>query len=312
MNKNNKILALLLVALVTTYFANNYFEKYNSKSILKSNVLDVDSDNLNKIVVNSKNQVDTLIKENNDWFIVKDGKNLSARTSDLSTIINQLSNLKIDRLVSNSSGNWEKYELTDSLSTIVEIFESNNLSTKIYFGKTDLDNVNNSQNYNPGSQNQLPKSFIRLNEDSRIYQITGYYGLMFSMGINSFRENELINMDSIVSLEINQNDSVSRSFTFNDSLWISGSTNQPLDSLKFGTYLNYISKLNLSNFYDDSNLKKEYYSKLKIVSKQNKEVLLYAYQDTVSSDFVVTSSENLNNYFRLNDIQEYSKIFFED
>lgn len=309
MNNNNKILALLLVALVTIYFANNYFEKYNSKSILKSKVLDVDSDNLNKIFVNYKNQVDTLIKENNDWFIVKDGENISARTSDLSTIIDQLSNLKIDRLVSNSSENWEKYELTDSLSTLVEMFESNNSSTKIHFGKTDLDNVNNSQNYNPGSQNQLPKSFIRMNEDSRIYQITGYYGLMFSMGVNSFRENELINMDSIVSVEINHNDSVSKSFIFQDSLWVS-SSNQPLDSLKFDTYLNYISKLSLSNFYDDSNLNKEYTSKLTIVDEQNMEVSLYAYQDSISLDFVVTSSENFNNYFRLNDNQEYSKIFF--
>ena len=309
MNNNNKILALLLVALVTIYFANNYFEKYNSKSILKSKVLDVDSDNLNKIFVNYKNQVDTLIKENNEWFIIKDGENISARTSDLSTIIDQLSNLKIDRLVSNSSANWEKYELTDSLSTLVEIFESNNSSTKIHFGKTDLDNVNNSQNYNPGSQNQLPKSFIRMNEDSRIYQITGYYGLMFSMGVNSFRENELINMDSIVSVEINHNDSVSKSFIFQDSLWVS-SSNQPLDSLKFDTYLNYISKLSLSNFYDDSNLNKEYTSKLTIVDEQNIEVSLYAYQDSISLDFVVTSSENLNNYFRLNDNQEYSKIFF--
>lgn len=309
MNNNNKILALLLVALVTIYFANNYFEKYNSKSILKSKVLDVDSDNLNKIFVNYKNQVDTLIKENNEWFIIKDGENISARTSDLSTIIDQLSNLKIDRLVSNSSENWEKYELTDSLSTLVEMFESNNSSTKIHFGKTDLDNVNNSQNYNPGSQNQLPKSFIRMNEDSRIYQITGYYGLMFSMGVNSFRENELINMDSIVSVEINHNDSVSKSFIFQDSLWVS-SSNQPLDSLKFDTYLNYISKLSLSNFYDDSNLNKEYTSKLTIVDEQNMEVSLYAYQDSISLDFVVTSSENLNNYFRLNDNQEYSKIFF--
>ena len=309
MNNNNKILALLLVALVTVYFANNYFEKYNSKSILKSKVLDVDSDNLNKIFVNYKNQVDTLIKENNEWFIIKDGENISARTSDLSTIIDQLSNLKIDRLVSNSSENWEKYELTDSLSTLVEMFESNNSSTKIHFGKTDLDNVNNSQNYNPGSQNQLPKSFIRMNEDSRIYQITGYYGLMFSMGVNSFRENELINMDSIVSVEINHNDSVSKSFIFQDSLWVS-SSNQPLDSLKFDTYLNYISKLSLPNFYDDSNLNKEYTSKLTIVDEQNMEVSLYAYQDSISLDFVVTSSENLNNYFRLNDNQEYSKIFF--
>lgn len=311
MNKNNKILALLLVALVTVYFANNYFEKYNSKSILKSKVLDVETDNLFKIFVNSKNQVDTLIKENNDWFIFKDGKNISARTSDLNTIIDQLSNLKIDRLVSNSNENWEKYELTDSLTTLVEMFESNNSSTKIYFGKTDLDNVNNSQNYNPGAQNQLPKSFIRMNQDNRIYQISGYYGLMFSMGVNSFRENELIDMDSIASIEINQNDSVGKSFTFNDSVWVS-STNKPLDSLKFDTYLNYISKLSLSNFYDDSNLNKEYSSKLKIVSKQNKEVSLYAYQDSVSLDFVVTSSENLNNYFRLNDNQEYSKIFFEN
>ena len=45
MTKKNKLMVLILVALVTIYFTNNYFEKYNSKSILKSQVLNFDPDN---------------------------------------------------------------------------------------------------------------------------------------------------------------------------------------------------------------------------------------------------------------------------
>ena len=67
-----------------------------------------------------------------------------------------------------------------------------------------------------------------------------------------------------------------------------------------------------TNFYDDSNLKTSYLSKLKLINEQNKEFLLYAYSDTISEDYVVTSSENSNNYFRLKDKEEYSKIFFEN
>lgn len=311
MNKKNKILSLLLVALVTIYIWENYLENKNSKSILKSQVLNVDPDNITKIIVKSKNKIDTMSKKNMDWLLLKNGINISAKTSDINKIIDQLSNIKIDRLISNSNKNWEKYELTDSLNTLVEIFEINNISTKIYFGKTDFEKLNNSQNYNPMSQNQLPRSYIRINEDSRIYQISSYLGLMFSMGLNSFRQNELTNMDSIVRIEINQNNSVSKSYTYEDSLWVS-SDNKVLDSLKFETYLKYISKLSLEDFYDDSNLSPEYSSKLIIVNQLREEVSLYAYQDTISSDYVLTSSANLNNYFRLKDSEEYSKIFFQN
>ena len=138
MTKKNKLMVLILVALVTIYFTNNYFEKYNSKSILKSQVLNFDPDNLYKIIINSDNQIDTLIKANDNWLIVKDRKKVSARTSDINSIFNQLSNLKIERLVSNSNKDWGKYELTDSLTTSVEIFETNESSSKIYFGNTDL------------------------------------------------------------------------------------------------------------------------------------------------------------------------------
>ncbi|GIR13002.1 MAG: hypothetical protein CM15mP23_15770 [Cryomorphaceae bacterium] len=76
MTKRNKLMVLILVALVTIYFTNNYFEKYNSKSILKSQVLNFDPDNLYKIIINSDNQIDTLIKANDNWLIVKDRKKL--------------------------------------------------------------------------------------------------------------------------------------------------------------------------------------------------------------------------------------------
>ena len=76
MTKKNKLMVLILVALVTIYFTNNYFEKYNSKSILKSQVLNFNPDNLYKIIINSDNQIDTLIKANDNWLIVKDRKKL--------------------------------------------------------------------------------------------------------------------------------------------------------------------------------------------------------------------------------------------
>ena len=308
MTKKNKLMVLILVALVTIYFTNNYFEKYNSKSILKSQVLNFDPDNLYKIIINSDNQIDTLIKANDNWLIVKDRKKVSARTSDINSIFNQLSNLKIERLVSNSNKDWGKYELTDSLTTSVEIFETNESSSKIYFGKTDL---GNSQYYNSGYQNQLPISYVRVDDDSRIYQIYGYYELMFSSGLNSFRNNQLFNLDSVISIEISRDDSVSRTYNFKESKWITN-TKDSVDLMKMDAYVKYISKLNLTNFYDDSNLKTSYLSKLKLINEQNKEFVLYAYSDTISEDYVVTSSENSNNYFRLKDKEEYSKIFFEN
>ena len=134
---------------------------------------------------------------------------------------------------------------------------------------------------------------------------------MFSSGLNSFRNNQLFNLDSIISIEISRDDSVSRTYNFIESEWITN-TKDLVDSIKMDTYLKYISKLNLTNFYDDSNLKTSYLSKLKLINEQNKEFLLYAYSDTISEDYVVTSSENSNNYFRLKDKEEYSKIFFEN
>ena len=134
---------------------------------------------------------------------------------------------------------------------------------------------------------------------------------MFSSGLNSFRNNQLFNLDSIISIEISRDDSVSRTYNFKESKWITN-TKDSVDLMKMDAYVKYISKLNLTNFYDDSNLKTSYLSKLKLINEQNKEFLLYAYSDTISGDYVVTSSENSNNYFRLKDKEEYSKIFFEN
>ncbi|GIR13003.1 MAG: hypothetical protein CM15mP23_15780 [Cryomorphaceae bacterium] len=133
---------------------------------------------------------------------------------------------------------------------------------------------------------------------------------MFSSGLNSFRNNQLFNLDSIISIEISRDDSVSRTYNFKESKWITN-TKDSVDLMKMDAYVKYISKLNLTNFYDDSNLKTSYLSKLKLINEQNKEFLLYAYSDTISEDYVVTSSENSNNYFRLKDKEEYSKIFLK-
>ena len=302
---NNKILISVLGLLVLIFVSTNFLKKNNSKVILQTDLISIDSLKVNQIdIFNQNSDTIRIINDNDNWFVKNNIIETNAKLSEISRILDELSKIKIERLISKSEDSWDKYQLSDSLATKLVIFQGSK-KLDLYLGKINYSAPEGNNQFNQ-QQNFIVKTNVRVNDDPRVYLIDGFLGMTFNRDINAFRSNEFISFDKSMIRELKFNSSNDSSFVLSksDTIWKFGEI--IVDQSKIDNYLNELSNTIITNFDDEFEVTNEVSSSLRIIGDNMIDLQVLAYKK--DEKYILESSLNKNSFNSLT-FDEYEKVF---
>lgn len=309
---NNKVLLAVLAILILVFLTTNYLKNNNSDNILQTDLVSVDTSKISEIVIHpgNKNKKDVTFSNDNGTWNVKSGQIRSGtKDGDMGRILSELAGIKIERLITKSKEKWEKYQLTDSLATLLEIKEKGNSTPlKLYLGK-----VNYQAPQGGGgqfnAQNFSAQTNIRVNDDVKVYLVNGFLGMMFNRDFNAWRNNEFIKLDQNSLTGLHFTHPADSGFTLSrvDSVWRIG--NESPDSAKLTQFLGLLSNKTISEFVDDYAPASAPEHILKISGNNMKDIEVKCYRDADQNRCLMESSLNPGVFFSSKENGVFSQIF---
>ena len=314
MNKkmNNKVLLSVLGILILVFFITNYLKNNNSDNILKTDLISIDTSKVSEIIIHPSgvNKADVkFINKNGKWNVNNGHVNSETKEGDMGRILSELASIKIERLITKSKDKWEKYQLSDSLATLLEIREKDKSSPlKLFLGKVNYKAPQGSgRQFN--AQSFSAQTNIRVNNDYNVYLVNGFLGMMFNRDFNAWRKDDFIKFDKNSITNINFAHPADSSFSISkiDSVWKVG--NKIPDSTKLAQFITSISNKTIRDFVDGYNPESAPEHTLKISGNNMKDIEVKCYRDVAENRFLMESSLNPGVFFSSKTEGVFNKIF---
>ncbi len=298
MFKSNKTLGIIFVILALVTALVFLTDTGKKDRTFRKDLVAIDTAKVNEIIIYPKSQNGKevkLVKESDGWKVVlENGKKAPVPKNKVKGMFSQLLAVKPNRLVAREKDKWPAYEV-DSTATRVVVMEG---------GKKTLDLVIGRFNF---KQPRSMSTYVRLFNDTDVYEVDGFLSMSFNRSANDFRDNVVINGNYKKWNRLIFDYPADSSFQMTKvkNRWTAGV--EILDSAKTEQYLRKIAHINNSKFDDNINPEKlgEPVYTLTIEGEDGKNIIVSAYVD--SSKSVVTSSQNPGTYF--NDKKLVEKIF---
>jgi hypothetical protein len=239
-----------------------------------------------------------LFKEGNYWRVrLENNNSVPAEETKIKNLINQLSEIKANRVAAQDESKWSEYQV-DSSGTRVKVFEGNDNILDIILGKFSY------------QQPRSMASYVRIRGDQNVYEVNGFLEFAFNQKPDYFRNNTLVN-DNHSRWEsltyIYPADSSFRLVKDTSGYWTIN--NIRTDSAKTDSFLRTLARISGNEFIDNpdrSLLGKANYT-LTIESSETvppSSIKITAYQDNI-----IHSSQNPDAYFNGNANSLWQKIF---
>lgn len=185
--KSNKtlwiIFAILLVATILIFTT----ESTKNERTFKKDIVSIDTSSVTEILIYPKSSMGTevkLTKINNSWNVVlESGKQYLVPRAKIKNLLNQILAIKPKRLASRSKQKFNEYEVNDSLATRIIVNEGSNEVLNLIIGKFAF------------QQPRSMSTFVRLADDTDIYEVDGFLDMTFNKSADNFRDETIIKSD---------------------------------------------------------------------------------------------------------------------
>ncbi|MBI9071745.1 MAG: DUF4340 domain-containing protein [Melioribacteraceae bacterium] len=279
---SNKSLIVVFAVLLIFVLVITFSEGSKQERSFRQNLVDIDTSKVSKIVIHpkTKNEEIKLVISAEGWKVeTVEGKSYSVPKIKIENIFNSLSGIKSKRLASRDEKRWSEFQV-DSAATRVQVYEGSIVALDIILGRFSF------------QQPRTMNTFVRLANDTDVYEVEGFFGPTFDQGSNSFRESRVIKDDYNNWNKLTFDYPADSSFQMIkvDNKWTANGVE--LDSAKTVQYLRKIQNLNENNFEDESKseLLADETHKLTIDSSEKGQIIVKARIDELNN--VVSSTQN--------------------
>jgi hypothetical protein len=243
---NNKyLLAIFSILLVLVIILFTKTDGYKERSFDKQ-IVSFNSNEINKIVIYPKvlqGERVEIEKDEDEWQIKAEKGTYKAAQNSIEGMLNSLSDLIAMSLASNSKERWESFEVNDSLSTRVQLFnEKEKKVADVHIGKFKF------------SQPQSMSTYVRLEGKKETYRVNGFLSSMFNRQINDFRDKTLINDPTANWTRLIFDYPADSSFIINKEQGQWKIDGVIADQNEVSTYVNSIKNTNATSFHEDIEL----------------------------------------------------------
>ncbi|TRX70372.1 DUF4340 domain-containing protein [Carboxylicivirga sp. M1479] len=308
---NIKTLSWVFLGLLILTVGIKVLDNRRGVNTLKTELFNIEENVITSVIVKPKmlNGKSIELKKNNeDWRVVSDGKSYNGDAVTIEQLINQLNGLKPIRLASQTKDGWDKFELTDSLSTEVQFMGAKGELAKIYIGKFSYSQpkTNPMMQQNPYMRPQgTMTSYVRYNDEKEVYAVEGFLGSSANRNVDAFRDKTLLktNKTNINKIEFSYPADSSFTMVKNEGVWMSNGIQ--LDSASVANYLSGITSLKGNSFTGGN--RTSFTHKTKIFSDNGEQVEVNAVIE--NEEAILTTTQNQGTVFKEALSSNFNKLF---
>jgi len=299
---NIKALLMVVLLLLLVVFAIRYFDAKKGERTFKSELVNIDSANVDEIVffpLNNPAKKIEFVRNADTWQLKLNNGFVSADPRVATNLITTLINLRSERVAATDKSQWDKYEVGDSTGVQVQILQKGELVSDLIVGKFSYQQPKEgAQQQNPYQQQKgKMTSYVRLNNENEVYAVDGYLKMNFTMDFNNYRNKAVVsvNKDDITTLKFNYPADSSFVLSNQNGVWIlNGLT---VDSVKTASYISSISRLMSYDFIDEAEHSNTPEYTLTIEGNNFAPIVIDAFLADAENQFVIKSSANPDGSF---------------
>jgi hypothetical protein len=307
---DNKILLIVLAALLIVFIIVKWYQQPRSESTLNAELVDIDTANVTKIMlypISENREEIKFYKEGKDWKVTKGKLTAESEQNTIKGLLTTLLEIKVKSLASKDKKKWDEYKVSDTTGTRVKVYQGDDLVLDMMIGK-----FNYQQRQNPygnmygGGGGVTGTTFVRLNDDDKVYAVDGFLTFTFNQQYNSFRMQTISRFETANVEKVTFRYPADSSFVMElkDKKWII--SYEAADSVKVAEYLNSMANKSSSSFND--NFVNSGMSQYQVIieGKNMKPVTIDGNSAGIDN-YVINSSLNPKSWFTSN----YKGIFTE-
>ena len=181
---NTKLLVITLAVLSVLLII--YFMFFKEERSFREHLVKFDVSKVDNFKISSDERTVSFFKENNRWYVSDGAGNYIADQTVVNDLVNALSAIKIDKLVSNDESKWEEYEVTNALGSTVEVFKGKKLLAEIIIGRF---------SYRQVGQGISMSTMVRLQKEKEIYSVDGSINMQTKRTADNFRDKTILSFD---------------------------------------------------------------------------------------------------------------------
>ena len=177
-NISSRTLTIIFVVLLALAAFYVYYDSSHEERTFKKNIVDIDTVKVTSISIypkaNNHKEV-RLFKEGKDWQVQLDNnKSVPAKQSKIKNLLNQLVEIKSIGVAAQNENKWHEFQV-DTMGTNVKVFEGNNNTLDITFGK-----------FNYEQQTRSMSTAVRIKGDDNVYEVNGFLEFSFNQKPDAF------------------------------------------------------------------------------------------------------------------------------
>ncbi len=307
---NNRALLIVFLGLAGILVLTRVFTAKKAERTLDADLVEIDTGRISTIYIYpqaEKGAELVFTRQGYSWKVSKEDLSVPADKFSIGNAINELLNLKADRLVARSEEKWPDYQVNDSLGTRVMIKEGK---------KTTLDMIIGRFNYQPppggypgyGQQYGTGITYVRSSGENEVYAVEGFLAMSFNQGFNNWRDQTICRLtrDQVTKVVFEYPADSGFIAQKLDVNWtISGIL---ADSTSMAQYLNGLSRKSHGDFADGYSPLSNPVYKVTFEGMNMNPLLIRVYTQP-GDELILHSSINPESYFRITRDGLFKDIF---
>ena len=300
----NKTLLFIFLGLLGVFLISQFAFERKTRTF-KTELIKLDTAAITaiKIYPKSENQEEIVLnKEGSFWVANKNNVTTKANVDAVNSMLRNLALIKTKRVVAKSPEKWVDYEVEETNSTRIKVFQGDKLLEDFIVGR-----------FNFNQQTRQGVSYVRLAKGDEIYAVDGFLSMTMGQGFDAYRNKEILTVSSndLTQIAINTlgNTTILQKLGNN---WTQDGN--PVDSTSISSYLNGLQNINGSTFVNDFDELQAPNLLYKTVSFEGNNlstpIIIKAFRDTTRTEpYIIQSSLNEDGYFASGDAGIFTQLF---
>ena len=278
----NKTLYIVLAVLAGALIFNTIRTNIKGERSFRKEMVEFDANDVTKFTIDNNNILITFTKKENEWSVSQDDKTYKADQTTALNILKELSNLKVERLVSKEKEKWAELEIDAEKGTKVIVYADGKTVANMVVGRFKY-----RQTGNGGIQ---LSTMVRLSDETEVYSVEGSLSMSIKRNLESFRDK------TITKFEPEQIQKIKFSYPGDSSFVIEKKENIWMinnDSAAAGKIMNYLSDIKDcrgNSFAPEYNPGAMQEYSMEATMKNNQSITVTAYK--IDDKFVFKSTQN--------------------
>ncbi|HSW67154.1 MAG TPA: DUF4340 domain-containing protein [Bacteroidales bacterium] len=247
-------------------------------------------------------------RQGEQWKVGTHQEQHNANTDQIERILEELSPLTPQQLISRNPEKWSEFHVSDETGTRVKIYEGNNLAGDIVIGK-----IHFAQHaLQGGRQNPEISTHVRLTGQDETFIVSGFLSSMFQPDLSAYRDQTVVkaNLNDIEKIVVSGGEGFGYELTREGDQWLINGV--PADTEKTTAYLESLAHVTSNGFAEAESVGLLNFAShelsIHLTGKEPVKVQAFPTTDTVHMNFI-NSSQNLGSVFSGSQNELFNKLF---